>query len=204
MQILASLLSAQNALLKEFKKKTKKTKHSLSEDDIEDDSDTEESSLSHHLAAVKLWKEDIVTRVELTKILQQYDYPLAPFLKRACAAIAKSMITLKDLKKVISPPVYDSIMNQLSLAIRDVQEEILEPGGRPQLQQNYALSQSLLGARYSPAQLKQKLIPRKKPFKDFPKDQPPPKLPWKPKQKKPWPNAAQPAQSAGDATPPEH
>ena len=94
--------------------------------------------------------------------MESYNYPLAPFIKRSAASLAKAMLLMKDLRKLIDPDQYQELMLLLSTALRDMEEEILEPGGRPSVQQNHALAMYPLGSRYSRAQLADKLKSKKK------------------------------------------
>ena len=58
---------------------------------------------------------------------------------------------------------YNKVLLELSSAIRDIQEEILAPGGRPAQQDQEALASSLLGARYTKSTLKAKCQQKQKP-----------------------------------------
>ena len=151
------------------------------------DSDDQPEEAQHegaeHLKTIKLWREGIVTRVELKKAIETYKYPLAPFLKRCASSVAEAMLILKDSRRLLDPENYQAIMMLLSTALRDVEEEILEPGGRPAVQANHALAMSLLASRYSRRQLSDKL--KKKPKKQA-YSQPPAQQGKKEDYKKPW------------------
>ena len=159
MSLCASTMSTMMGQL--MQKMPSKASKAMYEPDL--DSDDPEEEEADYNRSIKLWREGIVTRVELIKAMDTYKYPLAPFIKRAASQLAQAMLLLKDERRVLDPEHFQSIMMLLSTALRDVEEEILEPGCRPAVQENHALAMSLLDSRYSKSQLNEKL--RRKPKK---------------------------------------
>ena len=204
-EICASMSACTTAMTQMMETVLKKipTKSPVHDVDHTDESDEEESyhEDAAHLKTIRLWREGVLTRVELAKVIESYSYSLAPFIKRSASSVAKAMLMLKDARRLLDPEQYSAIMLLLSTAVRDVEEEILEPGGRPSVQANHALAMSLLGSRYSRTQLATKLQrkPNKQPYVP-PSSQPGKKDDKKPqwKPKKPY---AKPSGSAshGDA-----
>ena len=95
--------------------------------------------------------------------MDQYDYPLNTFLKRAATNNARALMILKENRgSKIQPDEYKMISLLLLTSIRDIQEEILQPGLKPAQQDMEALASSLLGARYTSASIKAKCQPKKR------------------------------------------
>ena len=124
----------------------------------------DDSEEEPELQPIPLWHEGILSRQQLFKVVEQYDYPLNTFLKRSCTNVARALLSIKDNRgRQMSAEDYNAICISLSTAIRDVQEELLTPGGKPAQQDQEALAASLLGARYSKAAIKAKCQAKQRP-----------------------------------------
>ena len=147
MNAIASLLVAQSQLLSKISvsQGKGKAKRASQKELTEDDESSDFSDGSPHANyAVPLWHEGKLSNRELNMVILQFDYPLNTFLKRAATNVAKSLLIIKQARgRVLSPEEYQDVGMQLSSAIRDVQEDILQPGGKPAQQDVEALA--LLG-----------------------------------------------------------
>ena len=156
MNAIASLLVTQSQLLSQLTvSKGKAKKHSSRSDLNEDESSDFSDGSPHAIYAVPLWHEGKLSNKELNRVILQFDYPLNTFLKRAATSVAKSLLSIKQARgRALSAEEYEEVTMGLSSAIRDVQEDILQPGGKPAQQDVEALATSLLKSRYTKSALK--------------------------------------------------
>ena len=130
---------------------------------VSEDSNSDSDSEEHHGKSIPLWLEPPLSRQQCAQVKAQYDYPLNSFLKRAITNVSKALVIIKANKGTkLQEDDFNQVTLMLSTSIRDLEEELLQPGLKPAQQDAEALATSLLSARYSKATIKEKCAPKKR------------------------------------------